>query len=315
MVQSDYDLLVEMGFDAQRAKLAADRTNGLQDAIDWLDKNQERSLQEIESEGGLDKPLTEKGQDEDGDKVEEAGTAASLKCTDCGKLFSSPERAQFHAARSEHTNFEESTEIIQPLTEEQKKAKLIELREKLAEKKAAQAILDREEQKRNEAIRRKKAQNSEDIKEQLRKQQQLKEVAKRKQEKVDDLKAKERVRQQIKETQEARRRQQESEKASREGKVVVDSQEIAKPVTSKPTVSHSETRLQLRLPTGQPPLVKVFSADTTLFEVASTVESENGFCPTSFTMTFPRKTFQKGIDFGLTLKEAGMVPSCALIVG
>jgi len=31
-------------------------------------------------------------------------------------------------------------------------------------------------------------------------------------------------------------------------------------------------------------------------------------------MTFPRKVFQQGIDFGLTLKEAGMVPSCALIV-
>lgn len=76
----------------------------MQDAIDWLDKNQDRSLQEINSQDFLERPPTpkiaEKGQDEDGDKIEEVGTAASLKCTDCGKLFSSPERAEFHATRT-----------------------------------------------------------------------------------------------------------------------------------------------------------------------------------------------------------------------
>lgn len=40
-----------------------------------------------------------------------------------------------------------------------------------------------------------------------------------------------------------------------------------------------------------------------------------GFAPNSFTMTFPRKIFSKGVDFGQSLKEAGMAPSCALIVG
>lgn len=40
-----------------------------------------------------------------------------------------------------------------------------------------------------------------------------------------------------------------------------------------------------------------------------------GFAPSTFTMTFPRKIFSKGIDFGQSLKEAGMTPSCALIVG
>ena len=33
-------------------------------------------------------------------------------------------------SHSEHANFEESTEVIKPLTEEEKKAKLVELREK-----------------------------------------------------------------------------------------------------------------------------------------------------------------------------------------
>jgi hypothetical protein len=50
----------------------------------------------------------------------------------------------------EHVDFSESTEEIAPLTEEEKKQKLEELRQKNAEKKAKQAILDKEEQRKNE---------------------------------------------------------------------------------------------------------------------------------------------------------------------
>jgi hypothetical protein len=50
----------------------------------------------------------------------------------------------------EHVDFSESTEEIAPLTEEEKKARLEELKQKMSEKKAKQAILDKEEQKRNE---------------------------------------------------------------------------------------------------------------------------------------------------------------------
>jgi hypothetical protein len=42
-------------------------------------------------------------------------------------------------------NFAESTEEIAPLTEEEKKARLEELRQKMAEKRAKQAIIDKEE--------------------------------------------------------------------------------------------------------------------------------------------------------------------------
>jgi hypothetical protein len=51
---------------------------------------------------------------------------------------------------SGHENFSESTEEIAPLTEEEKKQRLEELRVKMAEKKAKQAVLDKEEQKKNE---------------------------------------------------------------------------------------------------------------------------------------------------------------------
>ena len=40
---------------------------------------------------------------------------------------------------------------------------------------------------------------------------------------------------------------------------------------------------------------------------------QDGLQVNSFTQNFPKKTYDK-TDFGLTLKEAGMVPSSALIV-
>lgn len=52
--------------------------------------------------------------------------------------------------RREHTSFSESTEEIAPLTEEEKKQKLEQLRVQLAEKRAKQAIVDKEDQKKNE---------------------------------------------------------------------------------------------------------------------------------------------------------------------
>ena len=51
---------------------------------------------------------------------------------------------------SEHQNFSQTTEEIKPLTEEEKKQKLAEMRAALAEKKSKQAVLDKEEAKKNE---------------------------------------------------------------------------------------------------------------------------------------------------------------------
>jgi hypothetical protein len=47
-------------------------------------------------------------------------------------------------------DFSESTEEIAPLTEEEKKARLEEIRQKLAAKRAVQAEQDKVDQKRNE---------------------------------------------------------------------------------------------------------------------------------------------------------------------
>lgn len=52
--------------------------------------------------------------------------ARSIKCADCGKMMANEALAQYHAEKSGHTNFEESTEAIKPLTEEERKQKLAE---------------------------------------------------------------------------------------------------------------------------------------------------------------------------------------------
>lgn len=40
----------------------------------------------------------------------------SLQCDECLKKFRNSVTAEFHATRSGHTNFSESTDIIKPLT-------------------------------------------------------------------------------------------------------------------------------------------------------------------------------------------------------
>lgn len=65
-------------------------------------------------------------------------------------MFRSHAQAEFHASKSGHVDFEESTEELKPLTEEEKKARLEELRQKLAEKRATQSEQDKLDKKKND---------------------------------------------------------------------------------------------------------------------------------------------------------------------
>lgn len=113
--------------------------NSVQGALEWLEQYQDKSLDEIKA-----------AQDEEGPALQPGEEARSLVCNDCGKKFRSQAQAEFHASKSQHVDFSESTEEIAPLTEEQKKQKLQELRERLAVKRAGQAVQDKADEKRNE---------------------------------------------------------------------------------------------------------------------------------------------------------------------
>jgi UBX domain-containing protein 1/4 len=157
---------------------------------------------------------------------------------------------------------------------------------------------------------------TQDMKEELQRKEQIKEAAKKRQEKLDDLEAKRRIKAKIEADKEERRRKAEEAKAAREGRSAASSAAAAAPEPAAPAtkapVNHTQARLRLQTPGGN--LIETFPADATLFEVASLIEKNKGIPVTSLSTTFPKKTWSGPVDFGQTLKECGLVPSGVLVV-
>lgn len=154
-----------------------------------------------------------------------------------------------------------------------------------------------------------------DAKEELAKKEQIKEAAAKRREKLEDIAAKKRIQEKIAADKEERRLKAEKAKAEREGRAAPPDPTIAAaqaaPAARRPAAAHTESRLRLQTAAGT--IQKTFPADTTLFEVAAAIQAENGTTAGSFTQTYPKKIYHTE-DFGLTLKEAGQVPSGVLIV-
>lgn len=74
----------------------------VQDALTWLEKYQNYSTDnlEIADTQNAGSSSDSRLQQEEDEQAEEPGAAASLKCSDCGKLFSTQNRAEFHASRT-----------------------------------------------------------------------------------------------------------------------------------------------------------------------------------------------------------------------
>jgi hypothetical protein len=310
----DLEQLVDMGFDKEKSALALKKGGNLTGAIDWLDKNAEASLEELQA-------ADKKDEEENGPALEPGEQARSMVCNECQKKFRSMAQAQFHAEKSGHTDFAESAEELAPLTEEEKKERLAELKAKLAEKRAAQSAEDKIAQKRNEEIRRKHTKETDIAKEELQRKEQIKEAQKKKQEKLDDIAAKKRIKDKIEADKAARKAKADEEKRMRENPAAYNPGAPSAPLAggaalaasqAAPKANHSEARLRLTHPGGN--IMATMPAETTLFEVAHKVNEESGLQVTKFTQNFPKKVWTTE-DFGVTLKEAGLVPSAALIVG
>ncbi|KAJ5787249.1 Ubiquitin-associated/translation elongation factor EF1B N-terminal eukaryote [Penicillium paradoxum] len=280
---SDLDQLIEMGFDKERAQLAVTKTGGLQGALQWLEDNQDKSLEEIQAQS---QPVD----DEESPALQPGEQPRSLVCNDCGKKFRGQSQAEFHASKSGHVDFAESTEEIAPLTDEQKKERLAELREKLAAKRAGLSEQDKIDKKRNEPRKEK--------------------------EKQDEIEAKKRIKAKIEADKEERRLKAEQQRAERAG--LAPPQPVTAPVptssgptTSKPASAYTETRLRFQSAQGN--IMKTLPVETTLFEVAAALRSQDGIEVESFMQNFPRKVFNSEF-FGETLKELGLVPSASLVI-
>ncbi|KAM4057482.1 UBX domain-containing protein [Hirsutella rhossiliensis] len=311
---SDLEQLLDMGFEKARAEVAVKKTGGLQGALQWLEDNQDKPLDEIQAV---------EANDEDEDEAEtkakiaelETGQARSLICNECGKRFRTPDLASYHATKTEHTDFSESTEEIAPLTDAEKQTRLEELRERLKAKKAAQSVQDKEEQKRNEKIRQKATKESQEAKEEVQRKEQIKEAARKRQEKQEDIEAKKRIKAKIEADKAERRRKAEEAKAAREGRAPEAQSPASQPAVAAPLKPKSDrNEARLRLQTGSGNLTKTLPAETTLFELAQLVQGETGKAVSSFSTTFPKQTFEGDLDMSKTLKEAGLVPSSVLIV-
>ncbi|KAG6885340.1 hypothetical protein C0993_002969 [Termitomyces sp. T159_Od127] len=283
----DKDTLLSMGFDPVRVEWALKATGnrGLQPAMDHILEHEGQPVPDlgfVSESSTARKAGMDVDDDEDAEALKSLGAAASnveaksIKCSDCGKIFRNTALAQFHAEKSGHDQFEESTEEIKPLTEEEKKQKLAELRQKMAEKRARQAVEDAKEQKASEALRRKAGKDMLKIKEDLKLKQAQQEAEQRKRDKIEDAKAKAAIKAQIEADRKARNEKIAREKAIRDGLPVPGESSAPTPPTvcQAPTSSgvagkdYSETRLQIRMSTGGQPYTTTLSSDASLREVA-----------------------------------------------
>ncbi|KAI0091558.1 ubiquitin-related domain-containing protein [Irpex rosettiformis] len=349
---SDRDVLLSMGFEATRVDWALKATGGrgLQPAMDFLVENENKPVPDLGSvTSAAPTTSTPAGgdMDVDDDEVEAlkaiygnkggieaqhaaaaadaAAEAKSIKCTDCGKIFKNTALAQFHAEKSGHDQFEESTEEVKPLTEEEKKQKLADLREKMAAKRAAKAKEEANEQRANEAIRRKSGKDMNVVREELKVKEAIKEAEAKRKEKLEDAKARAAIKAQIEADKKARAEKAAREKALREGKPFPDSgAAVTAPAAAAASSSsatsgvagkdYPQTRLQIRLTSGQSYTTSL-SSDAPLREVAEYLAGQTLAVDVetiSFAQHFPRKNFTKA-DLSRSLRELGLTPSAVLI--
>ncbi|ORY49166.1 UBX-domain-containing protein [Rhizoclosmatium globosum] len=305
-----------MGFEDARVTAALKATNnaGLQAAMDWLFAHADDPLQPDTTSTSSTDTTT----DLDAGITEAEATAASLKCDDCGRLLRDAAAAEFHAVKSGHQNFSESTQVIKPLTEEEKKAKLEQLKMKMAEKKEEKRLAEIEENKAKEKVRRTTGKEMVEMKEKMLELEMAKALAAKKKEKEEDRIAKAKIKAQIELDRKDRAARLEKEKLERQGISVAPVAAAAAPVPAAAAASaagpkeYAEARIQLRLPSG-PPLTHTFKSSDSLSTVYAFVAEQTGAAPGTFKLatTFPRKVLDES---AVSLKDLGLAPSAALAV-
>ncbi|KAF9183655.1 hypothetical protein BGZ51_003884 [Haplosporangium sp. Z 767] len=326
---SDADQLVEMGFPRNRVLKAmrATKNAGLQPAMDWLvahseDADIDDPIQEhvggalgTASSTPATAGASDDSEEKEGDVIQDGEqTAQSLICQDCQMILRDADAAQRHAMRTEHVNFAESTTAIKPLTEEEKQAKLAELKQRLAEKRAAKALADKEDQKMSEKIRRKAGQDLTEVKARLEEKEMKKLVDAKKKEKEQDRLAKLAIKAQIEaDKAERARKKQEFALGAQQAAAAASAQAAADAAAKAgPAKVYTETRLQIRQPEGQQPIIQTFQASDKLSVVYDFVRQhrQGDF---KLMTTFPRKVLD-GPELDKTLNELQLVPSGALAV-
>ncbi|KAK0549314.1 hypothetical protein OC846_004140 [Tilletia horrida] len=324
---TDADTLKDMGFDPERIAwaLRATKNSGLQPAMDHILAN-------------MDNPVpTSTGADEEGaDSINVAAAegdgqleAKSIKCSECGKIFKNADLAQFHATKSGHESFEESTEEVSSAAfhlrmEAHAELREMEVRSRLAEKRATQSKVDVEEAKANELIRRKAGRDIEQAREDMKKKEAIKEAEAKKREKLEEAQARARIKAQIEADKRERAAKAAREKELRESGGSIQATAAAS-TTASPLAAlragagasgSNESRLRVRGPGFT--WLGTLSADAKLRQVLESMEKDGklagapaGISSVQLSNTFPRKQFTDA-DLDKTLSELGLVPNAGL---
>lgn len=227
---------------------------------------------------------------------------------------------EFHAAKSGHSSFSESTEEKKPLTEEEKREQLVRLEEKLRSKRQEREAQEKRDALEKEKMRIRSGKDMSEAKRNLEEIEMKKLVEQRKREKEDEKRARDRVRAQIESDKAARREQM----AALTGKATVSPPVAPIPVVAAPVAAspdstpkapktYTNTRIQVRFQNGST-LVETFDVKEPLSAVRLFVQLKQGTDnPFALMTTFPRKVYDDE-DYEKPLDVLGLVPSAVLIV-
>jgi chromosome segregation ATPase len=223
-------------------------------------------------------------------------------------MFSSVAIAQFHAAKTGHQDFSESTEARPELTAEEKTARLAELRERLEEKRKLDKLKGDEERREAELLRRKSGHNAA--------------MARREMQEKEMVKAAEQLRKDREEEKQIRARiraEMEEEKRLRKAAINAEATKPKEPETPEEPLKlvsqdSDSIRIQVKLAGGDN-IKAVFKSSDKLAVLLDKLSEKTALTPTNKLMVpFPRTYIDVEADAEKTFMELGLCPSASLVL-
>ena len=174
-------LTESMGFTLIRAQKGLLYSSGgtVESAVEWLMEHQD--------DVDIDEPIPD-------EPAASSAKAQSYKCNECGKVLSNMANLELHANKTGHSDFEESTQSVKPLTAEEKAAKILEIKALLKKKRDEREEAEKVDHVEREKQRRFMGKEMAKTREEMEKEQRKRTIEARKREKIEQKRERERIR-------------------------------------------------------------------------------------------------------------------------